>query len=230
MSLYTDGTYLQHNPTWHSEDAPWKVSQILQMIHRHQLAPHTVCEVGCGAGGILESLAQALPAGTAFYGYEISQAAFQLCLERQAVNLHFYLADLLQTENPPFDLLLAIDVIEHVEDVFGFLRRLRPKAGLKLFHLPLDFTLINLLRPHILTEMRQSIGHIHYFTKDTALAILAETGYQGIDWFYTPWAFELGSTTRKMARLNGARRLLFHLNPDLAVRLLGGFSLMVLAR
>lgn len=230
MSLYTDGAYLKHNPTWHSEDAPWKVSQILKMLHRHNLAPHTVCEVGCGAGGILAGLAQAMPADTALYGYEISEAAFQLCLERQAVNLHFYLADLLQTEHPPFDLLLAIDVIEHVEDIFGFLRHLRPKAGLKLFHIPLDYTLINLLRPNILIEMRRSIGHIHYFTKDTALAILAETGYQVIDWFYTPWAFELGSTTRKMARLNGVRRLLFHLRPDLAIRLLGGFSIMVLAR
>ncbi len=62
MALYTDGTYLQHNPTWHSEDAPWKVSQILQMVRRHQLAPHTVCEVGCGAGGILAGLAQVMPA------------------------------------------------------------------------------------------------------------------------------------------------------------------------
>ena len=229
MALYTDGTYLQHNPTWHSEDSPWKVSQILKMIRRHELEPHTVCEVGCGAGGILAGLARVMPASTSFYGYEISEAAFQLCLEQQASNLHFYLADLLQAENPPFDLLLAIDVIEHVEDVFGFLRRLRSKAGLKLFHIPLDFTLINLLRPHILAEMRQSIGHIHYFTKDTALAILAETGYQVIDWFYTPWAFELASTTRKMAQLNAPRRLLFHLHPDLAVRMLGGFSIMVLA-
>lgn len=175
-------------------------------------------------------LSRQLPEEISFSGYEISQAAYQLCLANQKDNIRFYLADLLVTDSPSYDLLLMIDVIEHVEDIFGFLRGLKSKAAYKLLHIPLDFNLINLLRPQILTNMRREIGHIHSFTRETALALLSETGYEVLDWFYTPGAIELSSTTRKMARLNPLRKLGFRINPELTVRLLGGYSLMVLTQ
>lgn len=40
--------------------------------------------------------------------------------------------------------------------------------------------------------MRRSVGHIHYFTKETALALLEDTGYRVIDHGYTWGATELG--------------------------------------
>jgi hypothetical protein len=109
------------------------------------------------------------------------------------------------------------------------LRRFRSKARHKIFHIPLDFTVVNVLRPNILLNLRKQVGHIHSFTKDTALALLEETGYEVLDWFYTPWAFELDSTTRKIARLNPLRRIAYPLNADATVRLLGGYSLLALA-
>lgn len=54
--IYTDGKYLQENPTWHLEDSPWKAEHILRMMQKNQLMPRSICEVGCGAGGILQQL------------------------------------------------------------------------------------------------------------------------------------------------------------------------------
>jgi SAM-dependent methyltransferase len=228
--LYQSGAYLRSNPSWHVEDSPWKARQIFKMLKKHSLEVATVGEVGCGAGGILAELSRSMPASTQFYGYEISELAFRMCSQWQADNLHFYLADLLETSAISFDLLLAMDVIEHVEDVFGFLRGLKSKGRYKVLHIPLDFHLISLLRPQILPNLRRQVGHLHYFTRETALVLLEDTGYEVLDWFYTAGALELASTTRKMAWLNGPRRFLYRLQPQLAVRLFGGFSILVLAQ
>ena len=52
--IYHDGTYLRNHPTWHEEDAPYKAEDILTFLEKHSLRPATICEVGCGSGGVLE--------------------------------------------------------------------------------------------------------------------------------------------------------------------------------
>ena len=56
--IYNDGTYLKNNPTWHEEHSPWKAGEIKEIIERNSLAPKQVCEVGCGAGGIISQLSR----------------------------------------------------------------------------------------------------------------------------------------------------------------------------
>ncbi|MGZ4848541.1 MAG: class I SAM-dependent methyltransferase, partial [Halobacteriota archaeon] len=113
--LYTSGEYLDTHPSWHVDDSRWKARQILKMTRNHDLAPRTVCEVGCGAGEILRQLQDRMSEDCAFFGYEISPQALQLCERRSNDRLHFTLADITQ-ETRTFDLLLFIDVIEHIED------------------------------------------------------------------------------------------------------------------
>lgn len=227
-TIYGDGTYLRNNPEWHADDSPWKARHIAAMLERHALAPATVCEIGCGAGEVLRNLAFHLAPGTRFFGYEISRDAYRLCAPKSGGQFHFKLGDL--TEEPAhFDLVMAIDVFEHVEDCFGFLRKLKSKGRHKLFHIPLDLSALSVARGRKLLDMRRSVGHIHYFTKETALALLADTGYRVIDHAYTSGATELGHAGWRTRLLKGPRELLFALHPDAAARWLGGYSLLVLA-
>src|SRR5256885_15001073 len=117
--LYTTGEYLKKNPTWHVEESPWKARQILQMLKRHDFAPQTICEVGCGAGEILRQLQGSLDPGCSFWGYEISPQAYELAMSRANEKLKFKLADIQHEEGIFFDLLLVMDVIEHLEDYFS---------------------------------------------------------------------------------------------------------------
>lgn len=229
QNRYLSGEYQKEHPDYHVEDSPWKAQQVLKMMARHQLGPRTVCEVGCGAGEILGQLQAALPQNTEFCGYDISPHAGELWQARENENLRFFCQDLLDADTKPFDLLLCMDVFEHVEDYMGFLRRLRPKAGLKLFHIPLDMWTFSVLFSTPIEDCRKRFGHLHYFSKDTALATLVDTGYQIEDWFYTPTAIDRGSGL--VATLgNVPRRFLSLVSPDLTVRLLGGYGLMVLAK
>lgn len=124
---------------------------------------------------------------------------------------------------------MAIDVFKHVEDYFGFLRRLKKKANYKVFHIPLDLSVQAVLRMKPIMRQRLSVGHIHYFTKETALATLHDTGYEIIDYFYRN-ASKLPNRNWESKILRFPRKILFWINQDMAARLLGGFSLMVLAK
>ena len=229
--IYEDGTYLHNNPTWHEEDSPWKAKQVIKIIKSNSLNPRTICEIGCGAGEILNQLSEHYNNGNReFIGYEISPQAFELCRKKSKANLTFKLTDLLKDDAAHFDIVMAIDVFEHVEDYFGFLRMLKEKAEYKIFHIPLDLSVQTVLRSSPIITWRKSVGHVHYFTKETALETLKDTGYSIIDYFYTRGSLELPSIGRKAYILRITRKLAFSLNQDLAVRLLGGFSLMVLAK
>lgn len=231
--VYTheNSIYKEKNPTWHVEDSPWKATQILKIMERNNLNPKSIVEIGCGAGEILCQLHQRLEDRSIQYsGYEISPDAYELCKEREKKGIKFFQEDLLQSEEN-FDLLLMIDVFEHVEDYFGFLRKAKEKATYKIYHIPLDISHLNLMIDR-LNKQRKSVGHIHYFTKDTALASIAETGHEIVDWFYTKYSQELFTKNLSFTSrlVNSLRKFSYSYKPDLAANLFGGYSLIVLAR
>lgn len=223
--IYTSGDYAAKNPGWHTEHSAWKASQALRLLQKHNLQPRSVCEVGCGAGEILVQMSQKLDAK--FHGFEISPQAFALTNGRSNSKIEFTLGDLLTIQPPVFDLVMAMDVFEHVEDYLGFLRALRPRGKRKLFHIPLDVSCLSVLRPFYLQMARERVGHLHFFTKESALSSLRHCGYQIIDAAYT--AVELDLPFSGVKRGNHLRKVIAQFNPDLASSLLGGFSLLVLA-
>jgi len=225
-AMYTSDEYLKENPTWHTEDSPWKAKQILKIIGKNELQPKSICEIGCGAGEILRQMFLQMSNDISFAGYEISSNAFELCKQREADRLSYKLANLLEDTSAFFDIVMAIDVFEHVEDCFGFLRSLKGKGIYKIFHIPLEMNIHGVLRPSRMLFARKKVGHIHYFCKDTALAILKDVGYEIIDYFYTAGSVELSG----MSPVNILRRIGFRIAPDLTVRTFGGYSLMVLTK
>lgn len=227
-NIYESGAYLEKNPLWHADESPWKAQQILRMLKRNQLTPRTICEVGCGAGEVLRQLQESLDEGCMFVGYEISPQAFELCRSRANERLRFKLCNI-RDENVCFDAILVLDVIEHLEDCFSFLRDLRPKGRYKIFHIPLDLSVQTVLRPGGLLKRRDLYAHLQYFTKETALRTLSETGYKVLECFYTTPSVDLGATLFEMI-LRWPRKVCFAIHQDFTARILGGFSLMVLAK
>src|ERR1700676_3124896 len=75
-----------------------------------------------------------------------------------------------------FDLALSLDVVEHVEDCFGFVRQCGAKATWKIYHIPLDVSVSTLLRG---INCWDSVGHLHLFTRETALKTVETLGSEG---------------------------------------------------
>jgi len=226
---YADGTYLENNPTWHEEDSVQKVVWIERFLRKNRITPRTIAEVGCGAGGILAGMQQHFPQAR-LSGYEISPQAYAIAQGKANESLEIHHQDILQVDHEPFDLLMAIDVFEHVPDYLDFITRLRGRAQCKLFHVPLDLSVRMLLQPRIFTEIRADLGHLHYFNKTTTLDTLTYCGYEIVDHAYTYWSLDYPSLSLKSRLAKIPRRLFARIAPDLAMSVLGGGSMLVLTR
>lgn len=228
-SIYESGSYLEQNPDWHAEDAPYKAKWVAEILQRNALDPKHVVEIGCGSGQILVDLAQKFPR-TRFDGYDISSQALAIASSKARHGLAFHQADYLAMQTDTPDLLMAIDVFEHIEDYMGFIRSMKPRAHWKLFHIPLDLSVQGLLRGKPILVSRSVVDHLHYFFKDTAMATLKDCGLEVVDWNFTHGAESLPNRKLRTRLFNLPRRMARALNEDLAVRVMGGASIMVLAR
>ncbi len=225
VARYTDGKYAGTNPQWHDEDAPWKGQQIRRLLQDEGLHPRSICDVGCGAGGVLAALAPWFP-DSKLVGYEVSPQARELGHSLHP-EIDIRLANGVEATER-FDLALAIDVIEHIEDFMEFLRTLRPMADRHLFHIPLDMAAAMVARERPILRTRSEVGHLHYFSKGTAVAALIDVGYQVVSTRYTRSTLELPNRSWRMRVAAVPRRIGHRLAPDVTARTLGGFSLLVL--
>ena len=224
-SIYESGEYLAQTKTWHEEDAPFKAKNILKMLKRHDIPLHSVADVGCGTGAVLDIVAQELPIDRAA-GFDISPQVIEIASRRARPGLVFSQSNPFDS-GETFDLAMALDVFEHVEDYLGFLKRMRVIGRRQLYHIPLDLSVQGLLRRSGILRARSQLGHLHYFTRDTAFETLAYTGHRVSDCFYTTLGYDQEMPAlRRLATL--PRRLALSVAPDVGATLLGGFSMMVL--
>lgn len=225
-AIYSDGEYLAHNATWHEEDSGYKASLVLKAIERNAVPHDTCCDVGCGAGLVTEILAERY-VRSKFVGYDISTDAQKFWRHRKSLpNLSFSNEDLLSLDTV-FDLVICLDVFEHVEDYFAFLRALRKKGRNFIFNIPLDMNVLKLITGHQFA--RDEVGHLHYFSKYTALETLKDCGYSVADARLS--ATFLGGPPKNIRQWLVLPIRLFSLSLGLntAAKFFGGISLVVYA-
>jgi 2-polyprenyl-3-methyl-5-hydroxy-6-metoxy-1,4-benzoquinol methylase len=138
-------------------------------------------DIGCGTGTLLE---QARDRGASVVGFDSSAAARESCGSKGLTLLN---VASLEAEPQTFDIVTAIEVIEHVPDPLGFLKFLtaRARKGGIVFVRTGNWNLVRRLpgTPYLMPE-----GHIQYFTPPImrrlfSQASLAETRSLNRTWF-----------------------------------------------
>jgi SAM-dependent methyltransferase len=224
--FYLDGEYASLNPSWDTEDSLWKADLVADLLVRHRLQPRTLAEIGCGAGAVLAALQPRMPS-TELHGWDIAPDAARFW--QAHAGIRFTQGDFLAQPAGPFDVLLLLDVIEHVANPHDFASRLAPHGTHVVFHFPLDLSVASVLRETPLLQQRRGVGHIHYFTRNLALELLRECGYDIVEASFSGAHLRPRSSLRgKLASL--VRRSVFAFGRETGVRLLGGDTLLVLAR
>jgi SAM-dependent methyltransferase len=227
--IYTSGEYLCNNPDWDRADSEWKACNVIKLINKNLIQPFFIIDVGCGTGGVLVSLKNSIP-NASYKGFDISPDAKIFWDQQTSPGIEFKVADFLSEANSQCDILLLLDIIEHLVDPFDFLTKIKYRSKFFIFHIPLDLSAQTVLREKPLLKVRKKNGHIHYFTKNLVLSLLEECDYEVIDWFYTGGAFNIKKTKLSGLLAKALRSLFNFINKDISARLLGGETVMILAK
>lgn len=232
-NMYQDGQYLANNPSWHEQDSKKKAEWIDAVLKTRGMAPQSVAEVGCGVAGILRELSSRYPQAR-MEGWDVSPQAVQLAQARKLPGIEIHQGDILQAGRN-WDLLLAIDVLEHMENPAEFLRASLKICEAAMIHLPLDLSVQTVARGWPLLDRRKNLGHVHLFTRGLARALVEDNGWDIVAERYTGGALELPiaaglANAFKNRILRLPRRLMFAVAPHLAVRILGGWSILLLCK
>lgn len=226
LTRYQDGTYLDATSgDWDLSDAAFKSREVLLMLEKHNIRPASLCDIGCGAGGILHELQLVLPSTTRFTGYDISPQALEISRQFANDRCRFLLDDPFK-DGVSYDVAIAMDVFEHVEDCFAFLRHMKNKAEYKIYHVPLEVHASAALRG---VNAWSTAGHLHQFSRETALRTIEHSEQKIIDWWLTGPGDSESITTRTRLAHKVRRPIAAILGKQFASRLLGGYSLLVLA-
>ena len=227
--IYESGDYLASNPTWDLEDSPWKASKVLSILKKHNIKPKTICEIGCGAGGVLGAIQDELTQ-TKLTGFDIAPDAEKFWKELRDSGIDLNVGDFFKLSKKSYEAVLLLDVLEHVANPHQFLMDIKHRAEYLVIHFPLDLSALSVLREKPLLYVRNKVGHIHYFTKGLAIELLKECGYEVIDFQYTGATFSAPQRGIKTKLFSWFRRLIYSINKDMGVRLLGGETLIVLSK
>jgi SAM-dependent methyltransferase len=106
---------------------------VQEICHRLNIERPHILDVGCGTGANLELLSEFGEAE----GVDVSPQAIEFCRLRGLKKVHLGAAERLPNTDASFDLVTALDVVEHLDDDVGGLqemrRVLRPDGRLLLF-------------------------------------------------------------------------------------------------
>jgi 2-polyprenyl-3-methyl-5-hydroxy-6-metoxy-1,4-benzoquinol methylase len=175
---------------------PWYIARaklVLATLRRHGvLAPAQIMDVGCGWGVTLDTLEEA---GYTAFGLDISR---QILERIDRPNRRLIEADLNQALPPEAGLsdgLLSLDVLEHLDDDSGAIKRMAPllrPGGVAVISVP--------ALPDLYAEFDRMQGHRRRYVPDTLRAAFAESELevQEIFW-WGAWMVPILRQTRRGA-------------------------------
>lgn len=227
-NIYEDGTYLKNNPSWDIEDSRFKFNSIDKILIKNSLKIKSICEIGCGAGEILNFIKNKYP-DIKCTGYDIAYGLENFWSKIDDVN--FNKQDFLKNNNEKFDIIYFADVLEHLDSPFEYLLEAKKFCNKIIIYLPLDISVFSVLKNLSLIRQVKKVGHIHFYTKEIFLEILRLKNFHIVDYSYTdPFNDKelLKNKSIPERLLAKIRSLCSFLNKSLSARILGGQTLTII--
>lgn len=229
-NLYTDGDYAAMHPDWHLEDAPGKaidifpsLSHVLESNSRKDILK--IADVGAGVGGVLTEVGKLVSASyphlkVDLTGFEISPHAVNKGREL------FPLLDLrhkyFEAKDGSFDIVMLIDVLEHLENPRDILRAAIVCSEYLVVRQPLVESFSSYLQNRYRSE-REVYGHINHFNYRSFIDLLTSVGWEPVKVDLVPW-WELA--TPQQYKASFVRKLTCKFNRVIMSYLLGDYNLI----
>ena len=176
----------------------------LDLLERHRsFTGASVLEIGCATGDLLAAVRAR---GAAVTGLDISRWAAATARQRHGIDVLVGTLDTLDDVLPAFDIVLALEVIEHVEDPARLLRQLARHLA------PGGYTMISTPNyrcarrfGHRWAGFHRSLEHLYYLSDEVLSRMCAAAGLEEVVWYTT--GYGLGPGTQPNGRRTRFRRL-----------------------
>lgn len=202
IKIYTNEKYATLHKDWHIADTDAKVMDmsvfnpsILGAVNKSEI---NIADVGCGVGGVLHGIIKDLNRQT---NVKINGTAFEI--SEYAVSngkvmfpeLTWINRQLLETDGP-YDVIMFIDVFEHLENPWEMLRLASKVSKYMLIRQPLLDNYSN-FRTDNYKHQREHWGHIAFFNFRSFIDMAKSTGWSPFDTkLLAPW--ELNTIEKDM--------------------------------
>jgi SAM-dependent methyltransferase len=214
-------------------DDDWKAEQMAHAL-KHIPDPASVksyADVGCGNGGVFSGIRDRLVRS----GFPIQRAVGYDVIPEEKVRaagrpeLVFKRVDFF-ADDEHFDLITLNDVVEHVVSPQRFLEGIAPRARYVALHIPLDDRL-SVLMTNQYNFRIGPVGHLSFLNPATALNLLTASGLTPFWCGLTPGFMAASGRVRLIQRVAFLFRwMMWHVNPGLMAKTIGGASLAVVCR
>ena len=191
--------YIRKNPSLHLEQAKIKADQILKFLGGMKVG--SLIDVGCGAGGITVILKEKLsPVKT--IGIDISKTMIDLA-KRKNKDITWYCGDIFGYKHrDKVDLIIGIDIIEHIQDDIGLLKKMGRIGHKVLIKTPLEDSFLDskIRKLEINDSWKDSenkYGHIHHYNDKQITKMCKDAGFKIVKSDYLPlpkrskWLYEI---------------------------------------
>ena len=237
IDRYLSGDYTKKNHSYHIEDSEFKWKNFVKILKKSNLnldEVNSLSDVGCGSGQILihANNSKLFNQQCIFDGYDINPDAINAA-KKNSKKVNFFNEDFINLKEIKRNLIIAADVFEHIQDTYNFLKKLRDKGDFFLFNIPLEISLFSMIRKkNIFKHSFENVGHLHFYTKRTALLTLENIGFKILNYNLVNNRFEEFRKNKKIHSLiiNIPQYILEKLSKNSACSIFGGYSLVVLAK
>ncbi len=186
--------YLKLNKDLHDSDFHTKSSAVLSILPKG-FKPDSIIDIACGSGKILIEIAKRLGSKDVV-GVDISRKIIDIARQNDSEGVVEWLPlSIFDYQRTGFDLVLAIDIVEHVENDKELLDRILSLGKLAVIKVPIEDNPINRFimwatckKIDPWKETERKYGHIHHYSLKSFIQLLEASGasVEKIEYLHLP--------------------------------------------
>lgn len=162
--------YLKLNKDLHDSESEEKIKNIFSILPK-DLKPKTILDVACGSGKILTAISKEMNPERSV-GIDISEKIIEIAKKNNTNYISEWITyDIFDYKDEVFDLLLAVDIVEHVEDDDRFLKKVSELGKNIVIKVPIESNFINKMVTFLsggkinpLRDTEKHYGHMHHYS------------------------------------------------------------------
>ncbi len=177
LRRYYEEEYPKLHPELDAHDVDRKLALLAPLLDGKRF--HSVGEVGCGSGLLLDRMGQ-LTAARFKVGLDLSRSHLHIA-RKDAPGNEYVQADAQSLPLRKIDLVIGADVLEHLPRPGALLKDLACMGCTVALYIPLESGIISDQISRLMTFLgrptnRERYGHLHRFTRRSAVKLITDSG------------------------------------------------------